>query len=255
VSNGKVSRGPRVLLLLCNAVIDVALLVATVYVVDEYRLNVKRPWPLWDQNYERVAPDFLRHADGPPMAAPLQAMVLGTLPATIASALIAEVLFENGYLGWRVSSPFDFRLVGLHLGLGVVFWYAVGRGLEGGRKHWKKLAWGYVAARLLTVPLSWVFRSSSHEIWWSLVVLVLLAAWLILAVAVVLKGIRQLWVRTCRRRLRHRKSLTTSAARRDCGEMVGASGFEPPTSWSRTRRSSQAEPRPDHLQCSPLDGA
>src|SRR4051794_4980590 len=28
-------------------------------------------------------------------------------------------------------------------------------------------------------------------------------------------------------------------------EMVGASGFEPPASWSRTRRSSQAEPRPD----------
>src|SRR4029077_220772 len=27
-------------------------------------------------------------------------------------------------------------------------------------------------------------------------------------------------------------------------EVVGASGFEPPTSWSRTRRSSQAEPRP-----------
>jgi hypothetical protein len=27
--------------------------------------------------------------------------------------------------------------------------------------------------------------------------------------------------------------------------MVGASGFEPPASWSRTRRSSQAEPRPD----------
>jgi hypothetical protein len=31
--------------------------------------------------------------------------------------------------------------------------------------------------------------------------------------------------------------------------MVGASGFEPPTSWSRTRRSSQAEPRPE-----PMDG-
>jgi hypothetical protein len=27
--------------------------------------------------------------------------------------------------------------------------------------------------------------------------------------------------------------------------MVGARGFEPPTSWSRTKRSSQAEPRPD----------
>ncbi len=29
------------------------------------------------------------------------------------------------------------------------------------------------------------------------------------------------------------------------GILVGASGFEPPTSWSRTRRSSQAEPRPE----------
>jgi len=28
-------------------------------------------------------------------------------------------------------------------------------------------------------------------------------------------------------------------------EMVGARGFEPPASWTRTRRSSQAEPRPD----------
>src|SRR5688572_29874809 len=27
--------------------------------------------------------------------------------------------------------------------------------------------------------------------------------------------------------------------------MVGARGFEPPASWSRTTRSSQAEPRPD----------
>ena len=36
--------------------------------------------------------------------------------------------------------------------------------------------------------------------------------------------------------------------------MVGASGFEPPTSWSRTRRSSQAEPRPDSFSVpSPTD--
>ena len=27
--------------------------------------------------------------------------------------------------------------------------------------------------------------------------------------------------------------------------LVGASGFEPPASWSRTRRSNQAEPRPE----------
>ena len=31
-------------------------------------------------------------------------------------------------------------------------------------------------------------------------------------------------------------------------EMVGAAGFEPATSWSRTKRSSQAEPRPDYLE-------
>ena len=28
-------------------------------------------------------------------------------------------------------------------------------------------------------------------------------------------------------------------------DLVGAVGFEPTTSWSRTRRSSQAEPRPE----------
>ena len=30
--------------------------------------------------------------------------------------------------------------------------------------------------------------------------------------------------------------------------MVGASGFEPPTSWSRTRRASQAALRPDRVK-------
>ena len=39
-------------------------------------------------------------------------------------------------------------------------------------------------------------------------------------------------------------------------KLVGASGFEPPTSWSRTRRSSQAEPRPESTSvtgCALLD--
>jgi hypothetical protein len=34
-------------------------------------------------------------------------------------------------------------------------------------------------------------------------------------------------------------------ARKCLKTLVGASGFEPPTSCSRSRRSSQAEPRPD----------
>ena len=31
--------------------------------------------------------------------------------------------------------------------------------------------------------------------------------------------------------------------------VVGVTGFEPATSWSQTRRSSQAEPHPDMLFC------
>jgi hypothetical protein len=34
--------------------------------------------------------------------------------------------------------------------------------------------------------------------------------------------------------------------------MVGASGFEPPASWSRTRRASQAALRPDDTHSSAL---
>src|SRR6185295_995253 len=33
-------------------------------------------------------------------------------------------------------------------------------------------------------------------------------------------------------------------SRNSLKRLVGARGFEPPTSWSRTKRSSQAEPRP-----------
>jgi hypothetical protein len=35
--------------------------------------------------------------------------------------------------------------------------------------------------------------------------------------------------------------------------MVGASGFEPPASWSRTRRASQAALRPDKYTWQPED--
>ena len=41
------------------------------------------------------------------------------------------------------------------------------------------------------------------------------------------------------------RRVTPCTLNRDKIKMVGASGFEPPTSWSRTRRSNQAEPRPD----------
>jgi hypothetical protein len=154
---------------------------------------MRHPWPLWDQRYERVDPDFLRNADGPLMVAPLQAMNYGTLPAAIGAGLLAEVLFANGSLSWRVSSPFDFRLAGLHLGLAAVFWYATGRGLEGGRDRWKKMASWYLAARLLTVPVS--LKLHSYDGIWNLLVLLFLVAWIGLAVAVAVKGMRLVWLR------------------------------------------------------------
>lgn len=186
-------RSLRLLLPLCNAAIDVALLFATVHVVDAYRLTMRHPWPLWDQRYARVDPDFLRTADGPQMVAPLQAVNYGTLPAAIGAGLLAEVLFANGSLSWRVSTPFDIRLVGLHLSLAAVFWYVIGCGLESARDRWKKLTWWYVGVRLLTVPFSLTFRS--YDGIWSLFVMLFLAAWTVLAVAVALKGIRQVWLR------------------------------------------------------------
>ena len=136
------------------------------------------------------------------MPAPLQAMVVGTLPATIASGLIADALFANGGLSWKVSTPFDFRLAGLHLCLTAVFWYAVGRGLETGRPRWRKLAWWYIGARLLTVPASLTLRV--HD-WWNLCSLLFVLLWIVLAAVMALNGVRQIW-------LRHRSATASSAS-------------------------------------------
>jgi hypothetical protein len=182
----------RILLPLCNAAIDVALLVGTVYAVDAFRSTLRHPRPLWNQRYEGVDPNFLRYADGPPMPAPLQAIFVGTMPATIASAPIADAVFANGWLSWQVSTPFDFRLACLHLCLAAVFWYAVGRGLESRRPRWSPLAVSYVAVRLLTIPASLILRSE----WWMLCCALLTLAWIVLAVAVALKGLWHIWLRS-----------------------------------------------------------
>jgi hypothetical protein len=181
----------RVLLPLCHATIDVALLVATVHAVDAYRSTLRHPWPLWHQQYERVDRDFLRNADGPPMAAPLQALTVGTLPASIAAGLIAEALFSNGSLSWKVSSPFDFRLAGLHLCLAGVWWYAVGRAIESRWQKWKPYVWWYTAARLLTIPGSLVLRVYSS---WLICVLLFVLTWIAVAVVTIWVCARHLWI-------------------------------------------------------------
>jgi hypothetical protein len=56
-----------------------------------------------------------------------------------------------------------------------------------------------------------------------------------------------------RERAQKRVSPTDSSKRLPCDQLlsVGASGFEPPTSWSRTRRANRAAPRPEYpAKCS-----
>jgi hypothetical protein len=182
----------RILLPLCHAAIDVLLLIATVYAVDAFRSTLRHPWPLWSQRYGRVDPDFLRNAWGPPMPAPLQAMNIGTLPAAIATGLIAEALFANGSLSWKVSTPFDFRLAGLHICFAAMFWYAVGCGLEHSPPRWRKLAWSYIAARSLTVPAALILGVFT---WWMLCVMLFTLAWIALAVVLACKAVRHIWLR------------------------------------------------------------
>ncbi|MGC4051856.1 MAG: hypothetical protein QM757_21135 [Paludibaculum sp.] len=176
---------PRVLFPLINAAIDVVLLIATAYAVHEYLSTLRRPKPLWDQQYEHVDRQFLRDSDGPWMPNPLQAINFGTLPATIAAAGIAEVIFANGALSWKVSSPFDARLAGLTLCLALLFWYAAGCWLERVGPKWSYLAWWYVLLRVVTVPASVILRGNGA---WMFVVLLFCFGWMSLTAALMWKG-------------------------------------------------------------------
>ncbi len=168
-------RSTPVHLPLYHLLIDLALLLATAYAVDTYRSNLRDPWPLWQQQYQRIDRDFLKSADGPPMEAPLQAMNFGTLPATIGTDLLAAAVFANGSLSWRASSPFDARMVTIHLCLAFGFWYATARVLKAHRHRWTKLATAYVAARALTLPLSLICEPSGAT--WQLLALAFHSAW------------------------------------------------------------------------------
>jgi hypothetical protein len=118
-------------------------------------------------------------------------MHLGTLPAALAAGLIADAFFANGSLSWKASTPFDVRLVALHLGLAAVFWFAVGRGLETSAPSWRKAACSYVVVRLLTVPASLALEYD----WWGLCCLLIMVTWIAIAVGLVVAGCRLMWVR------------------------------------------------------------
>lgn len=181
----------RVLLPLCHVVIDVALLAATVYAVNSFRSTLRHPWPLWRQHYGYVDRNFLRSAYGPPMVPPLQAINFGTLPASAVTGLLAETVFANGALSWKVSSPFDIPLVLLNLFTATAFWYGAGRLGETGPALWKKLAVAYLAARLLTIPTSLVLRANDP---WMLCTFLYLLVWTSFAAFAGWRGLRYtLW--------------------------------------------------------------
>ena len=57
----------------------------------------------------------------------------------------------------------------------------------------------------------------------------------------------------CADRSRNGQPSLTDLSEKTKGKMVGARGFEPPASWSRTRRASQAALRPDDTHSAALE--
>jgi hypothetical protein len=176
----------RFLLPLCNAVIDVLLLIAAVHVVDAYRLSLRQPWPLWKQSYQPADPFFLRNAYHALPPQPVAAVWAGTVPSTVLAAAVSEAVFPNGWLGWRLSSPFDLRWVCLHFCFGVPFWSVVGRWTETRGIKWQKLAGVYVLLRLVSMPAFFRFWMDSLA---ALSSMVLWGIWIAVAVILTFKAL------------------------------------------------------------------
>ena len=182
----------RYLLPVVNLVIDAALLIAAVHVVDADRLARRNPYPLWHQSYERIDPNWWRNDCWYRPQAPVQAITSGTLPATLTVAAIFEAFIPNGATGWRLSTPVDFRWAGLHFLCAALCWYTIGRWLESRGSIWKKIVAIYVVARVLTIPASMMLE---YDSWWMLCYMLLILAWTIFAMALVVTVLLRLWRR------------------------------------------------------------
>lgn len=155
--------------------IDVCLLWASVWVVQDHIATLRSPPDLWNQTtFEVYDPNFLREG---PTPQPIKALALGTLPA----AIFPSVALPNG---WRASSPFDVMWASLHVALAFVFWYVVGRFLEGKERNYTRFAWGLILLRLVSLPTCFSFwpsligmvRDLSLMAWWLVALLVTGAA-------------------------------------------------------------------------------
>lgn len=127
-----------------NTIIDIFLLAACVFVVSHQAASEKSSSPVWSQNYSPITWDARELI----VPGPIAAISVGTLPVS----LTATLAFPN----WLQSSPFDLRWVGLHVLLGIVFWWAAGRIAEPFRS-WRMGLVGYVALRIISIPASLTF--------------------------------------------------------------------------------------------------
>jgi hypothetical protein len=129
----------------CHTLIDLLFLMVLFYwrYEDVSAAIPQPPRPaIWWQHYD-YGPNEISIDKG--ISAPLGAISSGTLPVSIISSL--------AFANWWWSEPFDLRWVGMHLALGLGFWYAIGW-FDETSKFWRLTQLGYVLLRLVTVPVS-----------------------------------------------------------------------------------------------------
>lgn len=87
---------------------------------------------------------------------PIAAISAGTLPVSVISTLAFPDLLR--------SSPFDLRWAGLHIVLGIAFWYGAGRLAEPSR-IWRGSLVVFLVLRAISIPASMTFfRNHCHHL-------------------------------------------------------------------------------------------
>ncbi len=142
----------RVSLPLYHTLIDVLLLISCVFVVSSQASSEKSPSPVWRQDYSGMTWDMQELV----VPGPIAAISAGTLPVSVISTL--------AFPDWLRSSPFDLRWAGLHIVLGIAFWYGAGRLAEPSR-IWRGSLVVFLVLRAISIPASMTFfRNHCHHL-------------------------------------------------------------------------------------------
>jgi hypothetical protein len=185
----------RTVLPVFHTLIDLLLLLACLRIAYIDSREAKEPFA-WLQHYDND-PSVMSVAFDAYTPEPLAAIFAGTLPISLVTTLV--------FPRWLRSFPFDLRWVGLHLVLGITFWYTVGR-LGETTKAWRIGLVSFLLFRAITVPLSLSLsrRQSDGEV---LQYIVFLAYWL----AAVTFGLWTTIAAVRRKRSRDRQDVATEA--------------------------------------------